>query len=159
MAGARPVVRAVGYCSRLSLTNFVSRLIVQIVRTSAGAELDLVGAFGGQHIYSGLDSQGASIEVVGEVGVLIRTASSPEKATVLVRENKLGAERVHQRAISRTTKFQRALDCECHPGRFLQESLPLVGRLSNANFAQYERTRLPMLIMFLELPGERVWQP
>lgn len=35
-----------------------------------------------------------------------------------------------------------------------QESLPLVGRLSNANFAQYERTRLPMLIMFLELPGK-----
>ncbi|CAB1120040.1 unnamed protein product [Ectocarpus sp. CCAP 1310/34] len=37
----------------------------------------------------------------------------------------------------------------------LQESLPLVGRLSNANFAQYERTHLPMLIMFLELPGSR----
>lgn len=37
---------------------------------------------------------------------------------------------------------------------YLQESLPLVGRLSNANFAQYERTHLPMLIMFLELPGE-----
>eukprot|EP00903_Cladosiphon_okamuranus_P016612 g15324.t1 len=33
----------------------------------------------------------------------------------------------------------------------IRESLPLVGRLSNANFAQYERTRLPMLIMFLEL--------
>ncbi|CBJ33285.1 conserved unknown protein [Ectocarpus siliculosus] len=34
----------------------------------------------------------------------------------------------------------------------VRESLPLVGRLSNANFAQYERTHLPMLIMFLELP-------
>ncbi|CAN0095020.1 unnamed protein product, partial [Scytosiphon promiscuus] len=33
-----------------------------------------------------------------------------------------------------------------------RESLPLVGRLSNANFAQYERIHLPMLIMFLELP-------
>lgn len=36
-----------------------------------------------------------------------------------------------------------------------QESVPLVGHLTNANFARYERTRLPMLIMFLELPGER----
>ncbi|CAM9611872.1 unnamed protein product [Ectocarpus sp. 6 AP-2014] len=34
----------------------------------------------------------------------------------------------------------------------VRESLPSVGRLSNANFAQYERTHLPMLIMFLELP-------
>lgn len=34
-----------------------------------------------------------------------------------------------------------------------QESVPIVGRLSNANFAQYERTNLPMLIMFLDLPG------
>ncbi|CAM9405670.1 unnamed protein product [Hapterophycus canaliculatus] len=33
-----------------------------------------------------------------------------------------------------------------------RESLPLVGFLSNSNFAQYERTHLPMLIMFLELP-------
>lgn len=32
-----------------------------------------------------------------------------------------------------------------------QESVPLVGRLSNANFAQYKRTRLPMLIMFLDI--------
>lgn len=36
-----------------------------------------------------------------------------------------------------------------------QESVPSVGRLTPGNFAQYERIRLPMLIMFLELPGER----
>lgn len=36
----------------------VSRLIVQVVRVATGAELDLVGAFGGQHICSGLDNQG-----------------------------------------------------------------------------------------------------
>ncbi|CAM9282168.1 unnamed protein product, partial [Laminaria digitata] len=35
----------------------------------------------------------------------------------------------------------------------IKESVPIVGRLTNANFAQYERTKLPMLIMFLDLPG------
>eukprot|EP00904_Undaria_pinnatifida_P005915 jgi/Undpi1/2453/HiC_scaffold_13.g05833.m1 len=35
----------------------------------------------------------------------------------------------------------------------IKESVPIVGRLTNANFAQYERTHLPMLIMFLQLRG------
>ena len=45
---------------------FVSRLLCQVVRTTAGAELDLVGALGGQHICSGLDNKGMPVEVVGE---------------------------------------------------------------------------------------------
>lgn len=134
---------------------FWSRLIVQVVRIAAGAELDPVGAFGRQHIYSGLDTQGMTAEAAEEAELVAHTCRS----YLSPQDN--GNDVYFSSTISESgpgKKPHGARDCSCHFCCFLQESLPLVGRLSNANFAQYERTRLPMLIMFLELPGERAPQ-
>lgn len=59
---------------------FVSRFIVQVVRVAAGAEPNLVGAFGGKYIRSGLDNQGMTIEAVGARSCVVHACHvSPEE--------------------------------------------------------------------------------
>lgn len=85
-ASARRMVQALGCHSwgvhstfHVLMTDLYRSLVVQVVRVAAGAELDPVGAFGGQHIYSGLDNQGMAVKAHRRGGDVHTCRNSPEE--------------------------------------------------------------------------------